>query len=93
MPRATREKNFVQITNIEEINNRQIVERGEMMLYSAQNVPHQLPYRKALQYHKTAWIIWRMAGGAEPEKESQHEEDRSPVYAADLLRKNFFFTS
>ena len=89
MPRATREKNFVQITNIEEINNRQVEENGEMMLYFAMNAPHQLPNRKALQYHKAACIIWRMAGGAEPEEESKHEEDRSPVYAANLLRKSF----
>ena len=88
MWKMKREENFVKIRIYEKINNRHAVENGEMMLYFAMNVPHQLPNRKALQYHKAACIIWRMAGGAEPEEESKHEEDRSPVYAADL-RKSF----
>ena len=35
-----------------------------MALYFVINDPIQLPNRNALEYHKTACLIWRMAGGA-----------------------------
>jgi hypothetical protein len=42
---------------------------GEMALYFVQNDPNLQPNRKALEFHKTACLIWRMAGGAEPDEE------------------------
>jgi hypothetical protein len=53
-----------------EFKNREVVtSNGEMVLYFMKNNPLILPNREALKFHKAACLIWRMAGGAEPEEE------------------------
>ena len=49
-----------------------------MALYFKQNDPKNLPNRKALEFHKTACLIWRMAGGAE-EDDDYSEDDYDDV--------------
>ncbi|KAH6569821.1 hypothetical protein BASA50_002177 [Batrachochytrium salamandrivorans] len=70
-------------------DNRQIVEtNGEMALYFAQNNPTKLPNRKALEFHKAACMIWRMAGGAETDEEYCFDvEEMVPVDTAALKRR------
>jgi hypothetical protein len=59
-----------------DIDNRQAVEpNGEMALYFALNNPTRLPNRDALEFHKAACLIWRMAGGAESEEEDCPDDD------------------
>jgi len=71
------------------IDNRQAVEsNGEMTLYFLQNNPTNLPNSKALEFHKTACLIWRMAGGAEPDEEYCSDDEPGPVNTA-ALRKRF----
>lgn len=72
-----------------EIDNRQAVEtNGEMALYFVQNHTTKLPNRNALEFHKTACLIWRMAGGAEIDEEyCSDDEDLVPVDTAALKRR------
>lgn len=57
-------------------DNRQPIEaNGEMALYFVQNNPTKLPNQKALEFHKTACLIWRMAGGGEPDEEYCPDND------------------
>jgi len=57
-------------------DGRQGVEpNGEMALYFALNNPTRLPNRDALEFHKAACLIWRMAGGAESEDEHCPDDD------------------
>ena len=59
-----------------DIDNRQAVEpNGEMALYFVLNNPTKLPNRQALEFHKAACLIWRMAGGAESEDEHCPDDD------------------
>ena len=59
-----------------DIDNRQAVEpNGEMALYFVLNNPTRLPNRDALEFHKAACLIWRMAGGAESEDEHCPDDD------------------
>ncbi|KAK6098740.1 hypothetical protein MT418_8436 [Batrachochytrium dendrobatidis] len=60
--RRTRQKRW--------IDNRQAVEsNGEMALYFVLGDPTLQPNRNALEFHKTACLIWRIAGGAESDDE------------------------
>jgi hypothetical protein len=70
-------------------DNRQAVEaNGEMALYFVQNNPTKLPNRQALEFHKAACLIWRMAGGAEPDEEYCSDDDEvAPVDTAALKRR------
>jgi hypothetical protein len=53
---------------------------GEMALYYILNDPAKLPNRNALEFHKTACLIWRLAGGAESEEEyCSDDEDIDPI--------------
>ncbi len=62
--RRAREKRWTKI------DSRQAVESsGEMALYFVQNNSTKFPNRQALEFHKTACLIWRMAGGGEPDEE------------------------
>ena len=72
-----------------EIDNRKAVEaNGEMSLYFDQNIETQLPNRQALEFHKAACLIWRMAGGAETDEEyCSDDEDLGPVDTAALKRR------
>ena len=55
---------------------RQAIEpNGEMALYFVLNNPTLLPNRDALEFHKTACLIWRMAGGGEPDEEYCPDND------------------
>lgn len=57
-------------------DGRQAVEaNGEMALYFVLNKPTKLPNRQALEFHKAACQIWRMAGGAESEDEHCPDDD------------------
>ena len=59
-----------------EFSSRQAVEpNGEMALYFVLNNPTKLPNRQALEFHKAACLIWRMAGGAESEDEHCPDDD------------------
>ena len=60
-----------------------------MALYFIDNNATKQPNRNALEFHKTACLIWRMAGGAEPDEEyCSDEDDLVPVNTA-ALRKRF----
>ena len=62
--------------NWTDIDNRQAVEpNGEMALYFVINNPTKLPNIQALEFHKAACLIWRMAGGAESEDEHCPDDD------------------
>ena len=57
-------------------DGRQAVEsNGEMALYFVLNNPTRLPNRNALEFHKAACLIWRIAGGAESEDEHCPDDD------------------
>ena len=57
-------------------NGRQAVEpNGEMALYFVLNNATRLPNRDALEFHKAACLIWRMAGGAESDDEHCPDDD------------------
>jgi hypothetical protein len=59
-----------------------------MALYFVDNNPTNLPNRNALEFHKAACLIWRMAGGAEPDKEyCSDDDDLAPVDTAALKRR------
>jgi hypothetical protein len=70
-------------------DGRQAVEsNGEMSLYFVQNNPTKLPNRNALEFHKAACMIWRMAGGAETDEEyCSDDEDLGSVDTAALKRR------
>ncbi|KAJ2987528.1 hypothetical protein HDV02_006081, partial [Globomyces sp. JEL0801] len=70
-------------------DNRQPIEsNGDMVLYFVENNPTKLPNRRALEFHKAACMIWRMAGGAETDEEyCSDDEDLSPVDTAALKRR------
>lgn len=64
-------------------DGRQAVEvNGEMALYFVLNDRTRLPNRHALEFHKAACLIWRMAGGAESEDEHcpDDDDDYVPVH-------------
>ncbi|KAI8904451.1 hypothetical protein EDD86DRAFT_80171 [Gorgonomyces haynaldii] len=51
-------------------DNREIIDAdGEMRLWFMDNNADIQPNRAAVQFHRTACLIWRMAGGADPEDE------------------------
>lgn len=58
-------------------DNRQAVEaNGEMAIYFLPgNATELLPNRAALQFHKAACLIWKMAGGAECDEEYCPDDD------------------
>jgi hypothetical protein len=70
--------------------DRQAVElNGEMALYFVLNNPTKLPNIQALEFHKAACLIWRMAGGAESEDEQcPDDDDYVPVdYRSNSIEK------
>ena len=72
-----------------DIDNRKAVEtNGEMALYFIHNNATKLPNRNALEFHKAACLIWRIAGGAEPDEEYCSDDEQGPVNTA-ALRKRF----
>ena len=59
-----------------EVDNRQPTNQdGEMELFFLKNDQGLQPNHKALEFHKTACLIWRMAGGAEEEEEHCPDDD------------------
>jgi hypothetical protein len=48
---------------------------GDMQLYFSSQDRSLEPNRKALESHKVACLIWRMAGGAEPDEEYCSDDD------------------
>ncbi|KAI8897081.1 hypothetical protein BC833DRAFT_595034 [Globomyces pollinis-pini] len=75
--------------NWTDIDDRRAVEpNGEMALHFVQNNRTKLPNRQALEFHKAACMIWRMAGGAETDEEyCSDDEDLVPVDTAALKRR------
>ncbi|KAJ3249949.1 hypothetical protein HK103_004233 [Boothiomyces macroporosus] len=64
------------------------LDNGEMPLYFVDNNAAIQPSRAALAFHKTACLIWRMAGGAEPQdEECSDDEELGPVNTAELKRR------
>jgi hypothetical protein len=73
-----------------EIDNRRAEESNkEMALNFVQDNPTKLPNRKALEFHKTACLIWRMAGGAASDKEYCSDDDNLGSVDTAALRKRF----
>jgi glutamate synthase (NADPH/NADH) large chain len=71
-----------------DIDNRKAVESNdEMALYFV--LPTRLPNRKALEFHKTACLIWRMAGGAEPDEEYCSDDDDLALVDTAALKRRF----
>jgi hypothetical protein len=70
-------------------DNRQAVEtNGDVALYFVQNNPTKFPNRNALEFHKAACMIWRMAGGAETDEEyCSDDEDLGSVDTVALKRR------
>jgi hypothetical protein len=58
-----------------------------MALYFFDNDTTLLPNRNALEFHKTACLIWRMAGGAEIHDECCSDDDIGPVDTVALKRR------
>ncbi|KAJ3249702.1 hypothetical protein HK103_004498, partial [Boothiomyces macroporosus] len=69
------------ISNLEDWNDdrQAILDNGEMPLYFVNNNESIQPNRAALAFHKTACLIWRMAGGAETEDEECWDDEPGPV--------------
>ena len=71
------------------IDNRQAVEtNGEMALYFVLDDSSRLPNREALKFHKTACLIWRMAGGAESDEEYCSFDDDDGYVPVDYRSKH-----
>jgi hypothetical protein len=70
-------------------DGRQATEANEeMALYFVQKNPTKLPNRQALEFHKAACMIWKMAGGAEKDEEyCSDDEDLGSVDTAALKRR------
>lgn len=62
---------------------------GKMALYFTQNHPDNLPNRNALEFHKTACLIWRMAGGAENDDDEYCSDDEQGPINTAALKKRF----
>jgi hypothetical protein len=74
--RNNRSLQLRRVNNIVCKDGRQAVEaNGEMALYFVVNNPATLPNRKALEFHKAACLIWRMAGGVEVDDECCSDDD------------------
>jgi hypothetical protein len=59
-------------------------QQGDLVLWFVNNDPAVQPNRKALELHKTACLIWRMAGGAEPvDEESSDDKENDPICVVD----------
>ncbi|KAJ3258858.1 hypothetical protein HK103_003240 [Boothiomyces macroporosus] len=77
--RATKKRRFP---------NREIMDKnGEMPLYFVNNDESIQPNRAALAFHKTACLIWRMAGGADTEDEECWDDEPGPVNTAELKQR------
>jgi len=61
---------------------------GEMALYFVEQDPSRLPSRQALEFHKRACHIWRLAGGAEEDEDSCSDDDDCGVDPVGLDRKH-----
>ncbi|KAJ3413855.1 hypothetical protein HDV05_007376 [Chytridiales sp. JEL 0842] len=57
---------------------------GEMVLYFQDNEPSIQPSLKALEFHKTACLIWRMAGGAEEDSDDEWDGGDDGGVVSDL---------
>jgi hypothetical protein len=59
-----------------------------MVLYFRDASPELQPNRKALDFHKTACLIWRLAGGAESDLRDEYfsDDDDEEVEAGQDLR-------
>jgi hypothetical protein len=78
------------LRRLPEFSDRNAAEaNGQIALYFVGKNVSQLPNENALEFHKTACLIWRMAGGSEPNEEyCSDDEEQGPVDTA-ALRKRF----
>jgi hypothetical protein len=60
----------------------------EPIWYFVLNNPTRLPNRDALEFHKAACLIWRMAGGAESEDEHCPDDDDDDYVPVDNRSKS-----
>jgi hypothetical protein len=61
---------------------KEVEANGEMALYFADNDPNKRPSETALRLHKTACLIWRLAGGADPDDYDDFDDDDDDVVFA-----------
>ncbi|KAI9341149.1 hypothetical protein BDR26DRAFT_895231 [Obelidium mucronatum] len=67
-------------TKAKRFHGRNVVNgNGEMQIYFVQNDPAIYPNRIALEFHKTACLIWKMAGGADAELDEEMEVDDDDI--------------
>ena len=65
-------------------SNRQAVDaNGEMALYFVNENLVMQPNREALEYHKRACLVWRMAGGLEPGHDCCCDDECNDFYVPD----------
>ena len=65
-----------------------IEENGEMALYFITNDANLFPNRKALEFHKAACLIWRMAGGAYEDDQYCCDDSDDDFVPVDYKTKN-----
>jgi hypothetical protein len=88
--RLDRENEIIFKSNLACKDGRVAVEtNGEMALYFVLNDPSILPNRVALEFHKASCLIWRMAGGAEPDEDEYCSDDEQGPVDTAALRKRF----
>ena len=82
--RSTRQERWTHIGK-----RRALEPNGEMALYFVITDTRVHPNREALKFHKTACLIWRMAGGAESEEEfCPNDDDDDCRVSVDYQTKN-----
>ncbi|KAJ3318542.1 hypothetical protein HDV06_000425 [Boothiomyces sp. JEL0866] len=59
-----------------------------MPIYFVNNNESIQPNRAALAFHKTACLIWQMAGGAESEDDECWDDEPGPVNTAELRKSD-----
>lgn len=72
--RLSNEEDWIDIDNRKSVD-----ENGDMCLWFMKNDLSLQPNRNALEFHKTACLIWRMAGGGDPEEDCSDEDDFESV--------------
>ncbi|KAK5667882.1 hypothetical protein QVD99_004933 [Batrachochytrium dendrobatidis] len=86
---SLKDTRFGKQRRLPEFSNRQAVEsNGEMALYFVLGDPTLQPNRDALEFHKTACLIWRIAGGAESDDEYCPYDDDDGCTPVDYRSKS-----
>ncbi|KAJ8327748.1 hypothetical protein O5D80_004084 [Batrachochytrium dendrobatidis] len=86
---SLKDTRFGKQRRLPEFSNRQAVEsNGEMALYFVLGDPTLQPNRNALEFHRAACLIWRMAGGAEFDDECCPYDDDDGCTPVDYRSKS-----